>query len=462
MAAIRPLALALLILTSACERTDPGGALSAAPAPAPPAPFWLREVDLAAEKGGPPTRHIEGPVRVEVAEDGFVLGAAENADGFLDPSIMKEPADRHGLMLYAQRVAEMHFGTPDGPVFGRLHPGALVGVAPRGGDTWEIAVPRYGLRAFVERDALGVEPTSEVPPVLAGSVYRDHDAALSVADGAGATRLLCGEFRVLDGEAIQYSRGVEIRGRLDVPPFASFGDNSCGAASHWSLGGRFFSLAPGADWLDRELGWTVFPDNPLHFPNWFPDNDPLTGFIRQRWPMFWLVRSTAGLFCEEWRFGPFTVREGGRGPTGEVLETSMSLAVDRSVTLHVSYEERHRPMLGHVVFSGPQLRTPRRVFVATTDGKVVYVVDDRGRDLDRPLGDPAEEHVHAGGDPAAIPAGAWLSDLEQDGMRRWFWTKSRCEEAIAQTKRRIARAPELDHKLGFETEWYRRGGARSH
>jgi hypothetical protein len=58
-----------------------------------------------------------------------------------EDDLVKRPEDGVALKRYAHRVADVHLGRPDGPVVARLHPGALVSVAPTKETRWEIAVP---------------------------------------------------------------------------------------------------------------------------------------------------------------------------------------------------------------------------------------------------------------------------------------------------------------------------------
>lgn len=164
-------------------------------------------------------------------------GAAEPFEGYLPAEALTTPADRRGLMLHARRVVDLRLGAPDGEVVGRLHPGALVSVAPdAAAGTWLVAVPRYTdanggpLLAHVERDALGPEPRPIVPPVLPGEVHRDFSLTLWRDDASNAfvNRTLCGDFHVTEDRGrlrvTQYHAGVELTGRLDFSVPWSWGD----------------------------------------------------------------------------------------------------------------------------------------------------------------------------------------------------------------------------------------------
>ncbi len=102
----------------------------------PVAYYWLRNATLLDRPQGAPTGTVRGPLLVAPHAEvrvRSVLGGAATIEGFLPSERLTTPADRSGLMLYAQRTTELHYPSPSGPVTGRLHPGAFVSVAP-GGD----------------------------------------------------------------------------------------------------------------------------------------------------------------------------------------------------------------------------------------------------------------------------------------------------------------------------------------
>ena len=109
---------------------------------APPAPpdtrpgealrrYWLRDAELLDSPGGRAVRTVDAPILIELSQDGGVRKADGTGMwlGYLPEALLQTPEPGHGLMLYAQRVGELHLDSPSGPVIGRLHPGAVVTVA---------------------------------------------------------------------------------------------------------------------------------------------------------------------------------------------------------------------------------------------------------------------------------------------------------------------------------------------
>lgn len=310
--------------------------------------FWLRRSELSDSPGGPVSRRVEGPIRVEVFPDGFLRsspGAEEQFEGFLAPSLMETPSDRSGLMLYAQRSTELHFGTPDGPVIGLLHPGAMVAVAPHGHDHWTVAIPRYRteseqlLLAFTERSTLGLEPRTEVAPVLTGDRLRDHRLLLMLWEEANVgVQALCGDL-YLDGfHAKQYYRGVELRGVIaprDWPPLPEpWGPNRCPPA-HIYRNESGYVTYDGRDALDLVTTDSIPASHTLVRP---PDPDPLGALIRHGGTIYWLVSAQHGLECQEWRFRPRSAPSWARGAAVTKMYAELGRVADRRrATFSVEY-----------------------------------------------------------------------------------------------------------------------------
>lgn len=169
--------LLILLLSLACRRGRVAG-------PSHPR-YWLHTVDAPGLVGGGDL------LLVELLPEGRLRSVEPGRpfEGRLSPELATTPKWGRGLALYVQRAADLHYLRPDGPLVGRVLPGALVsltGPLPRDGEAVGVALPAGGI-GYVEAAALGVPAlpvASWTPPPKARS-------ALSVAgpgDGGGQGR----------------------------------------------------------------------------------------------------------------------------------------------------------------------------------------------------------------------------------------------------------------------------------
>ena len=102
---ILPISLALVVISSACNREpEPAPAVGAGGPPAPR--YWLRRATVRSEPAGGEARSIEGPVLVELLPGGRVrspAGSIDSIDGYLDPKVAAEPGDRLGRAHACER-----------------------------------------------------------------------------------------------------------------------------------------------------------------------------------------------------------------------------------------------------------------------------------------------------------------------------------------------------------------------
>ena len=141
--------LSAALLASACTNNES--------TPVPPGePFWLQDVNLLTTRKGREVRHVEGPLLVTVAADGWVESNGETL-GFVDAQAPLVPG--RGMILFAARTTALRDLTHRERVWGKLHPGARVAVRPAA-DGYEVAPgPPFGRRRFfVARHDLSVTP----------------------------------------------------------------------------------------------------------------------------------------------------------------------------------------------------------------------------------------------------------------------------------------------------------------
>ena len=109
-------------------------------------------------------------------------GTAPSVDGYLPTSLLTAPKDGEGLALYAQRQADLHDQSGDGPVIGRVYPGAFVSVAPSNPGYLKVALPAFRADAVgsqkqavavVEATAFDRAPLPLQGPSAEGQLLRD-------------------------------------------------------------------------------------------------------------------------------------------------------------------------------------------------------------------------------------------------------------------------------------------------
>jgi hypothetical protein len=295
-------------------------AVSASTAPLPR--LWLRGTAVLEAPAGKEIFRAAAPTLVELMPDDRIRslpGAATPFVGFLSSDARDKPSDLQGLGLYAQRIGELHLGSPSGPIIGRIFPGAYVGVVSLTPPTAVIAVPLFEspvgtpILAHLDASVLGPEPGPlvEQPPV--GKLVDDWGADLSAElEGDRFTRTVCGELRVVAERPRSNGRGDVVRQvaqRRDGIEIVG-----------WTVGGISDAnrCAPRVVW--SEPGGLVLQDGPRrrHVPvSAVPQGfvpvpsgraDPLAAALRGYAPVFWLVQTEHGPRCMQWKPATALVR----------------------------------------------------------------------------------------------------------------------------------------------------------
>jgi hypothetical protein len=434
------LALALPGALVGCGSRKSDAETDAGPAPTPPAlpRFWLQHVQLEPlVAGGAAPAEVHHPARVELDADGVVRslpGETPTFEGRLPESLLKTPADARGLRLYAQRLVELHHGTPDGMVIGRLYPGALASVAPAGESSWLVAVPYYGVLAFVPKDAMGDTKPPAPAETLDGDTHfdftRDVPFSTEPLDGppAGWVDLLCGGFRV-DDRIRQYYRGVEIDLSYDYArrfgglgfthQYPERGPNPCSP--------RYLYRGPHGMFMLDERSWRhriyveAIPAG--YMMRETPTTEPIRDALEKQRAVYWLSGASGKLECEQWRFvrkwvgisgiaAPALVRAGGAEPMWypiDVPRFSHYGVVDESPSLGLWGPKSHR--VG---------------YTCSEDFQVLKLTEDRMY-----MGLPGRLEGWPATDDIAFPP---------DQVEQWFLTREACESV-----RRVA--PQTPHQL---------------
>jgi hypothetical protein len=453
----RLLAAVFVLLLTECHRSPERAGAAEAGVPLPR--YWLQRVSLSDVPNGPSTHTVKGPVLVELGPNGHVNslpGSPEVVAGFVPVTLLTRPTDRAGLMLYAQRTTELHLDSNNGPVIGRLHPGAFVGVAASGVEHVEVAVPRYTrinaspppntLFAYVDATALGPEPTVEVTPELPGRLVRNFPFPLHLREQwAAINGLLCGELHIVevdgDTRATQYYRGIEVSGWFESRwHWGDHGPVPCQARMVFRDAKRLV-LLDGRDWLDaREI--PAVPQG--YLPVAPPSEDPLTDVILHGKPMYFLTRAHEKLACRKWRASAKWLRAGHSGKNcladRDMLEGELLQHDDRLGTYFLM---NYTPVGadksgGSIELLGPYFKQSGTGYkggvafqLLLVHGDIIY--------MERPRTLPSMGYT-----PVAF--------LPED-VEHWYLSHESCEVAKAHAVTEIERDPNATERLGLHFEF---------
>lgn len=318
------------VILNGC-RTDPvPSSRPDASLPVKPFPrYWLRDTPILDKPRGTKTHDIAGPVLVELLPDGRVRsppGAKKAFEGYLPESLRHLPGEYgKGLLLYAQRAANLHIDRPSGPKAGVVYRGAFVTVAPSNDSQVLVGLPGFfrnkrPMVAFVDGSALGTASHELVLPKHAekGKSYLGRPCTLWVGHSerpAEISTSSCIDLWVSfeSRTASQRVGGVELRGvcsgldDVDGPrPSRAFLSLDCPAHA--------VSWAGSELRLHGETSRAGTPAAVAAIPNGYqrvepPDPDPLAEAIREGRSVWWLVEreisaNRIDVTCEPWRFEP--------------------------------------------------------------------------------------------------------------------------------------------------------------
>ncbi|HET9953213.1 MAG TPA: hypothetical protein VFQ61_01850 [Polyangiaceae bacterium] len=246
------------------------------------------------------------------------------------PRDSQSKAEGRGLALYVQERADLHYGAPDGPVFGRLHPGALVRVAVAGEGSFlsnssRVRVgsigPSFGAgqtAAFCDRKVLSTKevPLSEYQPEPGSEALRSGFNVWGTIPNQSETLYNvsfspCYDTFVLRKQHLlrQYIEGVETFGE-DIDHNLDSDSSIVARSVSWCTG-RVVTQGPGTLLLHRPgfepQGVAQIPAGYEVLTRPQTNVEPLSSRVRAgRGELYWIVATEGKLFCSGWRFKKFT------------------------------------------------------------------------------------------------------------------------------------------------------------
>ena len=433
--------------------------------------YWLTNTELQSERAGEKGFTVTAPTLVELLSNGRVRSiptAKPRFEGLLPPLILQEPQTGRGLMLYAQRRGEIHWRNPEGPVYGRLHPGAFVSVVPTDRLLVRIGNLPFGHEqepfvVYVDRDLLGTEPREPAPLAAPADTRTIRWSVWTfgwIADPnepnmqPAWSSLPCQEVWVSRDlkRVSQYVRGVEAIGIVDImpavwPTIQAGGGISCPGHFIAQRGAQLLlTVTDKPDKPDR-------PDKPVQptavarIPDGYeafelPSSDSLDNAIEKGASLYWLVDDGSGPKCDEWSFKltrprhmsaaalPSPANAGGHaGREGRLVRRAK---LDKEVAwFPMTYKPSDGSQtavlhLGTIMLSGGgTLKCDCEsdyALLRANDGELV-VIDE------------------------SLPDGLVAYDPSE--TERWFLTPEKCEAARTEAAQTLERDGSMATRLGF-------------
>jgi hypothetical protein len=416
--------------------------------------YWLTNTELRSDGTGGKGFTVTAPTLVELLPNGRVRSIPNTVprfEGLLPPEVLQEPQTGRGLMLYAQRVGDIHWRSPEGLLYGRLHPGAFVSVIPTDRLVIRIGGLPFGHEpgpfvVYVDREVLGTEPRETAPPKAPAdtrAVRWPFGVMGWIADPdvihiqVAWTAIRCEDVWVSRDltRVSQYIRGVEAIGIADNvvtrSPAIQLHDYPCPAhfiAQHGS-----------------QLMWTE-TDNPekpaeprtvQRIPDGFrtfelPASDPLGHAIEQGASLYWLTDDGSGPKCDEWSFRLKGLRHGANGHPRRAGRLVRRVKWDGEITwFPMTYlpSEDRRPAVLHL--GTVELSGGGTLKCECVSDYAILRADD------------GELEVIA----RSLPEGLVAYDPAE--AERWFLSPAKCEAARSAAAQALERDGSIAPRLGF-------------
>jgi hypothetical protein len=416
--------------------------------------YWLTNTELRSDGAGGKGFTVTAPTLVELLPNGLVRSIPNTQpkfEGLLPPEVLQEPQTGRGLMLYAQRVGDIHWRSPEGLLYGRLHPGAFVSVIPTDRMVVRIGNLPFGHEPgpfvlYVDRDLLGTQPREPAPikaPEDTRAVRWPFGVMGWIADPdkvniqVAWTAVRCEDVWVSRDltRVSQYIRGVEAIGIADGitarRPTIQLHDYPCPA---------HFIARRGSELIWTETDNPEKPAQPrvlLRIPDGFkafapaPD-DPLGHAIDQGASLYWLLDDGTGPKCDEWSFrlkrprqsaaehpgreGRLVRRAKWEGETAWYPMSFLPSEGDRPAVLH----------LGTIMLSGGGTLKCECV----SDYSLLRADNDELEVIAR-----------------SLPEGLVAYDPAE--AERWFLSPAKCEAARTEAERALQRDGSIAPRLGI-------------
>jgi hypothetical protein len=421
--------------------------------------YFLRNTPVLDKPGGHEKYRVSEPVLVSLLPDGRVRalpGSEPSFEGYLPKALLLEPHEQQGLFLYAQRVAELRLGRPDGPVIGLLHPGAFVSVAPSQARYTRVGSLGFGgvlesLPAYVARDALGVTATDVAlsPPIGKHRATLGYPYTVSFEDSAYKYEFLpCIDVWIEEQTArlSQYVAAVQLMGFSE---YVRSGESDPRVKSYFSVSCPAHIVSRAAAGLEL-----TFPIGPYgakrvtsvdRIPEGYatiriPRHDALAATIERSRSIYWLEQTEEGPSCSEWRF-KFQKKISEPTAGGARLK---ALLIRRTPVTEAGFRFRawhgaeYRPSNG---------QDPARLHLDS----LMYDNQPAARclcyyDYAVLADEGAELHMMA----RPMPPRSLAYDPSE--VERWFLSGERCEAARKDAMERLARDGRLATRIGFHAQ----------
>lgn len=454
---LRWLLVLLLALTAACSQEE-------TPTPPPAASlgtYWLEDVQLLDSDQARGALVYEGRpflIRADRSVEDATTGAPL---GLLPERLMKVPAERGGVLLYARELTPIHLDKPDGKQVGRLFPGARVSVTPGvdgstelgqlGFERAEAPLKReHRSGAFASHSSLSARQlkAQPFPTVPCGIVTR-------VGEGFGWNGFVhrsCDDvvYDPKTKQAVQRHAGIEIE-----PDWADHRFDHAFLSRPGFCGTSSITRTSDGLMLTPRVGWPKRQPRPVDAipaaftPVQAPLPDPLAPLLRRKGKLYWMMQYPEHVACEEW-----SVRE-----PAEATPLSYHYgAAEERLAREPSYRWRDQ-LRGELVrtdpiFPGEPPYYPFTYWSPTLRDVARVQLEPVRNGCSRCWQQAFYGLVDSEGETLYLQAFAPRNPVAYDRpeAERWFLTRRACDAALEDAQRRLALDGSLQNQLGFRLE----------
>ena len=372
--------------------------------------------------------------------------------------------------LHVAKVSELRLLSPEGPVIGRVHPGAVVRILERRAEHVAFELPFRSANGhervvgWVHRAALATEPVPRAPVALRGRVVRDFSAALTYGkQRTPFATTLCGEILLPDDDPSRTVPGSSMLARTLLED----GVWDDGDPIHQQRWRRAIQVEAGVE-IAGETEWILGNAGPIHCAarvvedrpsGWFrtggrePDrrvealpaswirvtaapSDAFADLATEKARVHWLVQTREGPSCRAWTLEARRASAGGEPRFEGRLVRRVSTPTELVVHSYpLSYEAARPGSFGSLGLLGPYKTTYAAGRVDQSGWKCAHSLAFARRSGD------TLELLRSRLD--AVVA------YHPDDVERWYLTEEACESARQAALRALSKDERLAARLGF-------------